>query len=54
MYTFLIVLLMLAVVLAPLALDLLLSFKEARLQRFASAVKQNEGPHLVWASPRLR
>ena len=54
MYTLVLVFAMSAVVLSPLLLDLLLSFREAQSDQSLSRSRHKKGPHVAWASPRVR
>ena len=53
MYTLVLILCIFAVILAPIALDLFLSFQEAHLERQVRRAAKEQGPQLVWASPRV-
>lgn len=52
MYTFALILAMIAVVLSPIAIDWFLNVREARAERRAWRARQKKGPQLVWAAPR--
>ena len=54
MYTLLLVVSMLAVVGSPVLIDLFLSFREARRDPSVIRSKRRKGPHVAWASPRVR